>query len=177
MGGLLEYSLPVKGLGNGIHQFRFQVDASFFKHFEESPVAAGRVEVTLDFDKRPDLYVLDFQLEGVVRTECDRCLAEIDLPIADQQRLLVKFSEEEEIEDAEVVFISREATQLDVSRFVYEFIILAMPIIRAYDCENDENRQCNEELLRYLQGEEEKREEPTGTNPIWEELKKLKNDN
>ncbi len=177
MGGLLEYSLPVKGLGIGVHQFRFQVDASFFKHFQESPVEAGQVEVLLDFDKRPDLYVLDFRLEGTVRTECDRCLAEIDLPIADQQRLLVKFSEEEEIEEAEVVFISREETQLDVSHFIYEFIVLAMPIIKVYDCENDENRQCNEEMLRYLQGEEEKAEGSAGTNPIWEELKKLKNDN
>lgn len=180
MGGLLEYSLPIKGLGNGVHQFRFHIDASFFRHFEGSPLEAGNVEVILDFDKRSDLYVLEFEIEGVVRTECDRCLAEIDLPIADRQRLLVKFSEENEIEDAEVVYISREAQQLDVSRFIYEFIVLAMPIIKVYDCENDANRQCNEEMLRYLNGEagqEEEQEGPTEINPIWEELKKLNKDN
>jgi uncharacterized protein len=183
MDPLITYSIPVKGLYNGIHQFEFQIDRFFFENFEQSPVTEGDVQVRLDFDKHPDMYVLQFELAGTVRTECDRCLAEIDLPIASSQRLLVKFSLEEEEDEADIAYISPEASLFNVAQYIYEFICLALPIIKAYDCEDQSPRPCNEEMLRYLRHSEEdsaleedeaEQEDP---NPIWDELKKLSNDN
>lgn len=184
MDPLITYSIPVKGLHNGIHQFEFQIGRFFFENFENSPIAESDILVKLEFDKHPDMYVLQFDLEGTVRTQCDRCAADINLPVADSQRLLVKFSEEEEAEEAEVIFIRPDAQQLNVARYIYEYICLAMPLIRVYDCENDDPRPCNMEALRYLSngqeaeeaaaGEEEKEEEEA-PNPIWDELKKLSN--
>lgn len=173
MNTLLPFSIPVKGLRPGVHQFEFQIDHRFFAAFEASPVSDGQVTVRLLFDKRPGLYVLEFDLEGTVKTECDRCLAMIDLPIADQQRLLVKFSEEE-AEEADVIYISPEATELNVAQFIYEFIILAMPMVKVYDCENDENARCNQEMLRFLEGEQKDQDAP---NPIWDALKDFQADN
>ncbi len=178
MDPLISYSIPVKGLRDGIHQFDFQIDRSFFEHFEHSPIEEADVRVQLELDKRPDMYVLQFELEGTIATQCDRCAADIGLPIADSQRLLVKLSNEEEVEEADVIFISPEAQKLNVAVYIYEYICLAVPLIKVYDCENDENRKCNEETLRYLSNggqdaEEEKEEEVS--NPIWDELKKLKN--
>ena len=177
---LVEFSIPVKGLGNGPHQFRFRIDASFFENFEGSPVEEGNISVNLELDKRPDMLVLQFGFEGTVKTECDRCLASIDLPVSGTERLLVKFSLEEEAEDAEVVYIHPETQHLSVARYIYEFIILAMPMIKAYDCEKEVPRPCNEEMLRFLEGEQQsgqQEEESREDNPIWEELKKLTGDN
>ncbi len=175
MDGLVEYSIPVQGLGNGVHRFQFEVDEAFFRHFPVSPVEAGTVSVALDFDKRPDMYVLEFEFEGTVKAECDRCLAEIDLPVAGRERLLVKFSQEAEPEEADVIYISPEAQRLNVAKYIYEYIVLAMPMIKVYDCENDENRVCNEEMLEYLDGGAPQTDEaaPDEINPVWEELKKL----
>ena len=36
MEALVQYTIPVKGLGQGIHQFEFQIDRHFFQHFEAS---------------------------------------------------------------------------------------------------------------------------------------------
>lgn len=182
MDPFITYSIPVKGLYNGIHQFEFQIDRFFFENFEHSPVADGAIQVQLEFDKHSDMYVLQFELEGTVRTECDRCLAEIDLPVAGSHRLLVKFSMEEEEEEADIAYISPEASQLNVAQYIYEFICLSMPIIKAYDCENETPRPCDEDMLNYLSnGEEaaapEEKEEQEKPNPIWDELKKLSNDN
>lgn len=179
MDGLIEYSIPVKGLHTGAHTFRFRIDRSFFQHFEHSPVSDGDIDLSLSFDKRPDLFVLEFDFEGTVKTECDRCLATIDLPVSGHQRLLVKFSETEELEDAEVIYIHPDTQQLNVSKYVYEFIVLALPMIRVYDCENDENRQCNMEMLKYLEQNEPSNGEDIEPeiNPIWEQLKKSLNDN
>ena len=181
MDPLITYSIPVKGLHNGIHQFEFQIDRLFFENFEHSPIAESDVQLKLEFDKRSDMYVLQFELEGTVRTQCDRCAADIDLPVSDSQRLLVKFSLEEEPEEAEVIFINPEAQQLNVAKYIYEFVCLAVPLFKVYDCENDDPRPCNEEALRYLsnggQTGEEAEEEEKEANPIWDELKKLSNNN
>ncbi|MCB0572290.1 MAG: DUF177 domain-containing protein [Phaeodactylibacter sp.] len=187
MDPLIQFSIPVKGLRNGIHQFDFQIDRSFFENFEQSPISDCNIQLHLEFDKRPDMYVLQFDFEGTVRAECDRCLAEIGLPIADSQRLLVKVSQEEETDEAEITYISPETVKLNVAQYIYEFICLAMPIIKVYDCGNQDPRPCNEDMLRYLSnGEQEEKavekseeeaEEENRANPIWDELKKLSNDN
>jgi len=171
MDALREYSIPFKGLGNGIHQFVFRIDKSFFEHFEQSPISDCSIELKLDFDKRSDLFVLEFDFSGKVKTSCDRCLVPIDLPISGAQSLLVKFSEAEEAEEAEVVYISPDENELNVSRFVYEFICLALPIMKTYDCENDEPRPCDMEMLRFLDNGKEAQAEQ---NPIWDELKDFK---
>lgn len=175
MDALIPYSIPVKGLRSGIHQFEFHIDGTFFRAFEDSPIEEGNIDLTLHFDKRTDMFVLQFDLKGTVKTACDRCLEEIDLPLCDSQRLLVKFSENPEMEEAEVIYVNPEIQQLNVAKYIYEFICLAMPLIKVYDCENDENRVCNEEMLDYLDGNEETEE--SGDNPIWAELKKLTKDN
>jgi uncharacterized metal-binding protein YceD (DUF177 family) len=178
---LIAYSIPIQGLLDGTHQFDYQIDRSFFENFEDSPIADGQIHLQLSFDKRPDLYVLWFEFEGTVKTECDRCLAAIDLPISGKQRLLVKLRETDTAsDDPEIIFISPEAQKLNVAPFAYEFICLAMPLIKVYDCENDEQSNCDEEMLAKLDqnsGFEPEEEEEPEENPIWAELKKLNKNN
>ena len=143
MDTLVQYTIPVKGLRNGVHQFEFQIDHNFFQHFEQSPVKDGNIELKFSLDKRPDMYVLQFDFGGTVKTDCDRCLAQIDLPIQDCQQLLVKLSTEEAGEDAEVVYLNPEVSQINVAKYIYEFICLSLPLIKVYDCENNEARVCN----------------------------------
>lgn len=178
MNGLIPFSLPIKGLRNGVHEFQYEVGAEFFAEFPESPVQDGKLSLKVILDKQPTLFVLDFNFSGTVRTDCDRCLAEIDLPIADRQQLIVKLSEENEVEDAEVIYIHPESSELNVGTFAYEFIILAIPMTRSYDCAADNYRQCNQDMLQLLsknliedtgaQDNPEKAE-----NPIWSALKDL----
>lgn len=177
---LVSYSIPVRGLRAGTHEFAFRINREFFQAFEHSPVADGSIELTLRLDKRPDMYLLEFDFAGTLKTECDRCLASIDLPVRACERLIVKFSELEEVEEADVVYIHPEAQQLNVAKYIYEYVILAMPFVKVYDCENDPHRVCNEDMLRYLQHENGNSStlpaaepEETNWNPFWEELRKL----
>jgi uncharacterized metal-binding protein YceD (DUF177 family) len=178
---LVEFSIPVSGMGNGIHQFRFSIDDFFFSNFEGSPVESGAITVLLEFDKRPDMYVLDFNFEGTVKTECDRCLAPIDLPVSGREQLLVKFSLEDESENAEVVYVHPEIKKFNVARYIYEFLILAIPMIRVFACETLDPRPCNDDMLTYLEESASSDRQNEGQaqedNPIWEELKKLSGDN
>ncbi|HRD79383.1 MAG: DUF177 domain-containing protein [Saprospiraceae bacterium] len=186
MDALIQYLIPVKGLRHGVYDYNFHIDREFFSCFEASPVADGDVRVHLRFDKQPSMFVLDLDIEGTVNTECDRCLAPIKLPIADQRSFVVKFSTEEESDDDDVVFIHPDTQKFDVSPYVYEYVVLAIPMVKTYDCENDPTVECNREAFdRYIlrTDEEEWPEEPEleapedTENPVWNVLKQLNNDN
>lgn len=175
MDALISYTLPVKGLGIGIHRFDFKIDQLFFEHFESSPIREADIDLHLDFDKRIDMYVLDFQISGTVRTECDRCLAPIHLPISGEYQLIVKFSHDPGDEEAEIVYVSPEIEQLNIAQYIYEYIVLSLPMIKVYNCVEDDPVPCDEEMLDRLEAEEEEDATP---NPIWDELRKLTdNDN
>lgn len=184
MDALKPFKIPIKGLKPGIHQYKFDVDRLFFSHFEGSPIEEGNIKVTLKIDKRPEMLVLDFDFEGKTATNCDRCLANIQLPIIGQHQMVVKFTEIEKEDDEEVIYLTWEAPELDVARFIYENIVLSLPMIKVYDCEEEENPPCNDEMLDYLNNDqsipssETTGEEPESGNSIWSELKKnFKSDN
>ena len=171
MEALVEFSIPVKGLRDGIHTYKFHLDNSFFSHFEQSPIQKGEFEAELVFEKRPEMFTLDFLFKGTVKKPCDRCLVTVDIPVEGENRLLVKFSEEPQ-EDAEVVFVQRDISSLHVARYLYEYLCLSLPLINVFECEALPNPPCDQKILdrldemANLQNEEES--EP---NTIWDELK------
>ena len=182
MDTLLHFQIPVRGIGDGTHDFSFEIDDAFFRAFDASPVAGGDLTATLTFDKRPGLFVLDFAFAGTVRTDCDRCLAPIDLPIEGEQRLYVKLSHGQETpdeEDADIVVLPPDTDRVNVARYLYEYIILAIPLIKVYDCREEQPYPCNEEMLAYLQAgavkaksesDETDTPEPPQSN-VWDALK------
>ena len=173
MDNLDHFSIPVSGLGGGLHGYDFSIGAAFFKHFEGSPIEKAKVEVHMDFDKRHDMFVLEFQLEGSVEVTCDRCLGPFDFPIDDSPALMVKF-DDKEWEEADVVYILRSAQTLNVARYIYEFINLAVPMTKTHD---DAGEACDPEMLRFLaEGQNEPEEEP-GNNPFGDALKGLNFEN
>jgi uncharacterized metal-binding protein YceD (DUF177 family) len=172
---LNQFIISLERLKDGMHQFDFQIDEGFFKHFEQSPIQKGNFDLTLFLDKRPDLLVLTFDFKGSFSTNCDRCLEDINLPLSGDQQLIVKYADEPN-EDAEVIYITKGTQQLNIAKFAYEFICLAIPIIKVYDCENDENPPCNQDVLDQLYREQEVEEKEEIENPVWEALKNLKND-
>lgn len=170
MSVLNHFSVPYKGLGNGVHHLKFTVDSEFFKEFEDSHIDNGNFEVEVELDKRHDHSVLLFDIKGKTRTSCDRCLSSIDLPMEGHFKLLLKFGENEGSDD-EIMFIHPETSILNLSQVVYEYILLSMPIIKTYDCDLDEEPPCNFEVLDKLEEEEDTDDSPSSN--VWDSLKGL----
>jgi uncharacterized metal-binding protein YceD (DUF177 family) len=171
MEALDQFSIPVSGLSDGLHTYQFVIESNFFEYFETSPIKEAQVDVVLEFDKRSDMYIMNFDITGTVVTTCDRCLEEFGLPVEDNQTLLVKFDEQES-EDAEIIFILRGTNKLNVAKYIYEFINLAMPMAKTHD---DAGESCNPEMLKFLKNLEE--EEPNSSNPFRDALKDLNQEN
>ena len=132
-----------------MHHFTFNVYDDFFSHFIDSPIQKGKLKVGLDLDVRSNILVGDFFIDGCVRTPCDRCTADINLPIIAENQLVIKYGQTEELE-SEVMYISHDAHEISIAKPVYEFICLNIPIKRVYNCQDDDPRPCNEEALEKI---------------------------
>lgn len=172
MDSLRPYILPLKGLGDGNHQFDFEIDAEFFSAFEESPVEDAKVSLQVELDKRPSLLVLNFSFSGWVGTTCDRCLVPINLPVQGENQLLVKYGEAGKEPDSEdVVYIPLETSNWSIAQFAYEYVLLALPIIKVFDCQAEEEPPCDQEMLDRLDGPPSDEAEENTINPLWDALK------
>ena len=79
-------------------------------------------------------YYWQATLKTVIRAECRRCLAPVDVPIAESLGLV--FVEEEEAEgDEDCYLVPRRASVLDLSEAVKEELILAAP--QFVECRED----------------------------------------
>ncbi len=175
MDALVEYLIPISGLKIGTHSFDFQIDNAFFAHFSDALIKEGAFKVKLDFEKRIDLYEMNFSFEGTTKTACDRCLASIDFPIRGNNRLIVKFAEEPS-EDIDVIYIPIKTEELNVAKYIYEYLSLAVPYVKTYDCEADKNKPCDVEMLALLDKEASGKDNNStnDTNPVWDQLKNIK---
>ena len=171
MNPLKEYSIPIRGLNPGEHDYVFQLDRRFFREFEDSPVEDANLHVDFILDKHSDHFVAEIGLHGTVHVKCDRCLADVDMPVESTHYLIVKYGEELE-DEAEVVYISREATEWNVAQILYEYSLLALPITNTFECEEMDPVPCDADMLARLSTEDDEAPESSSENPIWEELKK-----
>ena len=147
---LKEYTLPIHGLKNGIHRYKYHVDSDFFAHFEGSPIQNAHFDLSVELDKHDSFFELLFDFEGFTHTECDRCTANIKLPFGGSEKLIVKRTQEDIEEDIDIVVMSPDAHEFNIAQYVYEFICLSMPFNKTYDCESEDPKPCDTKILTLL---------------------------
>ncbi len=105
MDSLKEYNIDFVKLKLGQHAFNFKIDNSFFKLKENSLVEQGDVDVHLLIDKKERLMNFTFTFEGIVETECNRCLDSIKIPVSGKESIVIKITEEPKESDGEIFYI------------------------------------------------------------------------
>ena len=173
MSGL--YSIPVCGLKEGRHSYDFEIDIEFFDLFEESEIREGTLKAVVEADKRSSHMDLNIRIIGTVMISCDRCLEIFSFPVQSENRLVVKFGRTHEETDTDIITIPADEYELDLKQYFYEYILLALPIQRIHPADRNGKSTCDPEMLEKLKehvvAEEEK------SDPRWDELKKLMNNN
>jgi len=139
MDALKHYAIPIQGLGHGIHNFDFDINESFFEHFEESPISTSDIKVNIALTRKPEVMDIRFNIEGTVLTPCDRCLTDIHLPIEGSFPMLIK-NADEQANDVDVIHVNAQQRKLSVAQYIYEFVLLSIPIIKTYNCDEDDPR-------------------------------------
>jgi len=163
---LKEYEIPFVGLKEGMHNYHFRVDHEFFAQFEYSEVQQGTLSVDVNLEKRSRMMVFTFNIDGKVVVPCDRCLADMDLRLKGEQRLIVKLGHEWKEETDEILIIPDTESHIDISGFIYEYIMLLLPYQRMHP---EGEGLCDETMIEKLEKHEPHREDPR-----WDALKELK---
>ena len=178
MNNLKEYLIPFVGLKIGKHQFDYQIDNTFFKNFDYDEYNAVSVKVDIVLEKKSTMLELDFKHKGTVNVPCDVSGEEFDLPIKGKLKLLVKFGDTFNDENEELLILPHGEFQVNVAQYIYESIILSVPLRRIHPGVKDGSLSDVIEKLESLSPKENKQEEQQNNDidPRWENLKKLLTD-
>ena len=166
------YAVRISGLGEGGHDFSFELEREFFVLFEHPEINNGKVHAEVILEKKPGVFALHFSLEGEVEVMCDRCLDKFMTGVSTTQTIFIKLGEEPgEIED-DVLIIGRDDYEIEVGHYMYEFIMLALPYQKVHPDDSDGNSTCNPEMLKKLNAHRSKEPERNDeTDPRWDALK------
>lgn len=164
--------IPFVGLKEGMHDFEFEIDSTFFEQFDFSIIESANFHVAVKLEKKINMLNLHFDLEGVLHMSCDRCNDAVEVAAEGEQDLIVKFGEETFDETDEIKIISSSEHELDITAEVYEYIHLLMPNRIVHDSLSE----CNQEVISKLQ-ELNKTIENKEADPRWAALSKLKGNN
>ncbi len=165
-----DFEVQIFGLDNGDHNYDFRINKSFFQLFPNSLVENGKGVAFLRIEKSETMMHLHFKLEVVVELICDVTLEEFDFPIHTEDELIIKFGEEEIELSEDVMIINRNATSINVAKFIYEFVSLAIPMKKLHPKIKDQERSD----LIYSDKSEDVESSEEEIDPRWEVLKKLK---
>ena len=105
-------------------------------------IKGGRCDAHIDLKRSETMLEMSISIEGEVICECDRCLEDCTVAVDYAGDLVVKFSDEIDDYDGEVMWISPGEDKVDLTQYIYESIVLSLPYRRVH-----EEGGCNPEML------------------------------
>jgi uncharacterized metal-binding protein YceD (DUF177 family) len=168
------YAVRISGLGEGDHNFSFELDWEFFELFEHSEISRGNVRAEVILEKKTGVFSLHFSLRGQVEVVCDRCLEDFMMDVSATDTIFLKMGETPgEVED-DVLIIERDDHEIEVGQYMYEFIMLALPYQKFHPEDSEGNPACNQEMLKKLNAHRSEEPDDKGTtDPRWDVLKDI----
>lgn len=172
---LKQYRIPFSGLAAGKHDFDFEINDKFFDCYEHSLVKKGDLTANVSLQKQETMLIVNFDIKGTIKLTCDVCLTEFDAPVSFDEKLIVKFVNEEwDNETDEVIILNKTDHELDIANLLYEYINVQVPYY-AKCTEQGVNITCDPEMLAKISTEEGTEIEEENIDPRWAALKNIKN--
>jgi uncharacterized metal-binding protein YceD (DUF177 family) len=169
MKDLKQFDIPFVGLKEGKHLFEYIIDNTFFEIYNYTEFEKSSVKVSLEFVKKSTLFELNFMAFGTVNVPCDVTNEYYDQEIKAILPLVVKFGQEYNDENEEILILPHDVYQFSVAQFIYEMIVLGIPNKRVHPKVLDGTMET--EVVEQLETKEEKTVETT--DPRWDKLKNL----
>lgn len=124
-------------------ELTFSLDDAFFDSLEQNEILGGEVNVRLKVaEGAGDFFKLGICVDGTVRVECDRCLAEVVLPVHAADSFEVGDSEEGDF----LRSLPAGSNVYDTSWDIYELVVLALPARRVHG-----EGECDAEMAERLE--------------------------
>ena len=179
---LNEFLIPFIGLKLGKHKFEYQISKAFFDNFEYDDFENCDIKVEVVLEKKSTLLELTFKHKGTVNVPCDMTNEEFDLPIKGKMKLIVRFGDAFNNDNEELLILPHGEFQIDISQYIYEMIVLSVPLKRIHPGIKDGSLQTEaltklkELTIKELKKEHKKEQKEENIDPRWDKLKQLLTD-
>lgn len=175
---LKAFTIPFVGLKVGKHHFEYNIDNKFFEYFEYEDFNTTNLKVDVALEKKATFLELHFKVSGTVNVNCDVTNEPFDQELNNEFDLVVKFGEEYNDENIDILIIPHGEYEISIQQYVYELIVLAMPSKRIHPGVEDGTLDSDilEKLEELSPKEKDIKEDQEETDPRWNILKKLLTD-
>ena len=182
------YDIDLKNFTDSSKIFTYKLDSEFFDVIETTDIKNGSLDVQVIVRKGIGYFTIDFHITGVLECVCDRCLDKLDVEVDTENSIKVKLGAEFDDSDDEMLIIPEYDGIVNIAWNIYEFAVLSLPYRLVHN-----DGECNEQMLNALnqvlttdvreveedeyEDDEESQQEPEATDPRWDALKKILNNN
>lgn len=128
MGKFTEFKLALSGLPQGDHRREFHLGKQFFVNMENTDIHDADLKVKLDIRHEHEMYDMTFHISGTVTLICDRCLDSLVMPLETTYHVVVKYGDAFNDETDELLVIPYEDSSLNVAYMIYDTVVLAIPM-------------------------------------------------
>ena len=174
MDKLRNYEVSFSGLKNGKHNFLFEIDKEFFQLFDtEQEFTNPKIVADILMDKHTTFLEFFIKTTGEVELVCDITNQPFNHPIENEIDVLVKFGENYDDSDIDVIQIPMQDHAFNVAQLIYENVALSIPMKKVSPNVTNEDLEA---LEKFQPKAVENTEEPE-SDPRWDALRKLKDKN
>lgn len=171
-----EFIIPFSGLKQGKHEFRFNIHNAFFESFEYNEFNGADIVIDVTLNKMSTMMELEMKAQGTVNVNCDLTNEPYDQKINADLELVIKFGDEYNDENDEILIIPHAEFQVNIAQYIYEMLVLSVPLKKVHPGVLDGTLKSEAlKMLEELQPKETKTREED-IDPRWDALKKLLTD-
>ncbi|RLT77970.1 DUF177 domain-containing protein [bacterium J10(2018)] len=197
VGKFSAYKLPLKSLSVGSHEFDYHLDKKFFEDMESADIHDADLNIHVTVVAKNDLYELTIDITGEITLLCDRCLDDLQWPVDTTYHIYVKYGADYNDDSDELLEIPESDNYLNIAYMIYDTVALTIPIKHVHPlgkCNramssllkkhrapgniSEEDGEMMEEIIDDIENTDvaDSDNEAT-TDPRWDELKKLNDNN
>ncbi|MCE7043550.1 DUF177 domain-containing protein [Dyadobacter sp. CY312] len=179
---LSKYNIDIYGLEDKLYDYDMESGDAFFEELEQDIIESGHFKTHVELTKSATMIQLHFHTEGTVGLVCDRSLEPYEEPFISDDKIILKFGEQNQELTDEIEIINRNTNRINIARYIFEFIALSLPVKKIHPSlrtdEDDNFSEDEDEVVLVYSSEAPEDEEGESTDekidPRWEALKKLK---
>jgi len=173
-----EYTIPFVGLKIGKHTYNFDINNTFFEHFKYEEFNESTIKLNVVLNKKVTLLEFTLTFEGSVNLNCDIINEPYNEPVSGVYHFVVKFGEEYNNENEDLLILPHGSYQVNIQQHVYESIVLALPAKRVHPEVLDGTMQSEilDKLEELSPKVDQRNQKNKSIDPRWADLKKLLND-
>ena len=172
---LKDFDISFIGLKQGNHEFEYELNDLFFEHFGFNEFCNAEINVQAILTKGSTMMELAVKGKGTVEVNCDLTNEPFKMNINSTLDLVIKFGEEYNDEDDELLVLPHGEYQFNVAQYLYEMTVLSLPQKRIHP--GVEDGSLESPLLDKLEDLKpkivEEKEETNESDPRWDALKDL----